>query len=342
MGGIGPIDEICDCKDNDCDAETDEGSECPGGATCVDCNCAMECHGIELECAVGRECRCGILPADPTACFCMPVLVRCGTTSCDAAACKVCDTETLTCVDKSCAECETCQMGSGECVPTCAGMDCAPLVCICDECLTPDCYTAGYECPAGQQCDPDPETGRGRCVDDPCYDTVCDAPQFCRDGTCHDPCEVEDVCPTCQVCYDGTCRDDLCCDVTCDPGRTCDPATGTCTDRCAAAACAWPLACDPATGSCEEPTCWDIECAAGYDCVDDTCVARGGPADDQDAGDGDTANAPDQGVQVLATGAGGCSCRVPATGPTDSGTLLLIALALFGIVRRRSGKETKP
>jgi MYXO-CTERM domain-containing protein len=144
------------------------------------------------------------------------------------------------------------------------------------------------------------------------------------------------------VCYDGTCRDDLCCDVTCDPGRTCDPATGTCTDRCAAAACAWPLACDPATGSCEEPACWDIECPAGYDCVDDTCVARGGPADDRDGGGDDgggdgTGDATEPGVQVLATGAGGCSCRATGSGPGTTGlwSILGLAAAVLAVRSRR-------
>jgi len=168
----------------------------------------------------------------------------------------------------------------------------------------------------------------------------CPVPQFCRDGTCHDPCEVEDICPPGQECYDGTCRDDRCYGVTCDPGQTCDPATGGCTDRCAAAACAWPLACDPATGRCEEPACWDIECAAGYDCVDGTCVERGGPADDQDAGDGDTADGTaDRGVQVLATGAGGCACRTTGSGSGATGLWSILGLALAALAarpRRRS------
>jgi MYXO-CTERM domain-containing protein len=211
-------------------------------------------------------------------------------------------------------------------------------------CRPPDCYTPGIGCPDGQQCEPEPDTGRGICVDDPCYDLNCPAPQFCRDGECHDPCDVEDLdCPLGQECYDGTCRDIPCYGVTCDPGQTCDPATDDCTaDLCGPVSCAWPLTCDPTTGHCEEPECWDIDCAEEYDCVDGTCVARGGPADDRDGGgdDGDAADGTaDQGVQVLATGAGGCSCRTTGSGSGATGLWSILGLALAALAarpRRRS------
>jgi hypothetical protein len=70
----GPTAETCDCLDNDCNAETDEGDLCGGERTCVDCICALPCNPMaEFSCPSGGwECRCVMLPDDPTSCFCVP------------------------------------------------------------------------------------------------------------------------------------------------------------------------------------------------------------------------------------------------------------------------------
>ncbi len=323
VGGRGPTPELCDCLDNDCDGETDEGAECGGGASCIDCTCVVPCDpGIEMSCPSGRVCECGVDPENPTTCFCMPETEECGDDVCNA--CENCvDGE---CVEIDCGPCQTCQVATGRCVDACAGVSCDPgLVCICGTCEIPDCYTAGYECPAGRQCED------GVCVDDPCYDVSCPAPQFCRDGTCHDPCEQDDICPAGQLCYDGECVDDPCYGVTCDPGEEC--AGGTCTTACADVECAWPLECDPATGECEEPPCWDLRCPDGYDCVNGTCYEQWHPADDADAGDGGVPEAG-TGQQVLATGAGGCACRTTTPGGAGGGLLALLGLVGLGLRRR--------
>jgi hypothetical protein len=342
VGGRGPTDEVCDCLDNDCDGNTDNEAPCGGGATCIDCTCAIPCNPlVELNCPVGKECTCNVLPSDPTLCFCLPAVEFCpegGTTIC--AACTNCNPATELCEPVVCDRCLRCDSATEECVDSCAGVPCdSPLVCQCGECVEPDCYTAGYGCDPGFQCEPDAVTGRGECVPDACAGVSCDAPQFCRDGTCHDPCELTDVCPEGQECYDGVCRDDPCFGITCPtPDQVC--VDGTCTGACTGVDCAWPLECDPATGDCAEPLCWDITCAEGYDCVAGTCVERWHPADDQDGGtdDGGDGAVDATGVQVVATGAGGCACR--ATGPRDGSSGLLSLLGLLGAVcwLRRRGR----
>jgi hypothetical protein len=73
VDGRGPTPETCDCLDNDCDAETDEGDLCGGDRTCAACICALPCDPtVEFSCPSGGwECSCGLLPDEPVECFCV-------------------------------------------------------------------------------------------------------------------------------------------------------------------------------------------------------------------------------------------------------------------------------
>ncbi|MBI5499485.1 MAG: MYXO-CTERM sorting domain-containing protein [Deltaproteobacteria bacterium] len=355
VGGVGPSTEVCDCGDDDCDGQTDEDDPCGGGATCVEsagtCTCAELCDPlIEFPCPVGFECVAGLNPEDPSAAYCVLETEECGTTTCGA--CQTCNRATETCEDTVCPRCQVCQPETDRCVDATCVPDCTePDVCVCGECIPPDCYTPGFECDAGENCEPDATTGRGRCVPNDCYEVSCAPPQFCRDdegcspstpeGCCHDPCELIDTCPTGQVCYDGECIDDPhLCTPACPSGQVC--VDGACVaDTCGAVECAWPLECDPDTGDCEEPPCWDLTCPTGYECRDGTCFENSHPADDQDGGgDGTTGDAA--GSQVIATGAGGCACTTSG-GSSPAGALGLLGLVGLGLllrVRRRESRTT--
>jgi MYXO-CTERM domain-containing protein len=324
VGGRGRSPEVCDCRDNDCDAETDEETECPGGAVCVDCSCAAPCDpGMEFACPEGKLCLCGMVPADPEGCYCVVPAEICGGVECDP--CEECIADA--CVPIECGECEVCNPPTETCIDACTGVSCpAGQVCVCGLCQAPDCYLPGFECPAGERC------RDHACEPDPCWAVSCDPPQFCRDGTCHDPCETEDVCPPGQVCYDGVCVADPCWGVACDPGEDC--VDGTCTGRCAGVGCVPPLECDPATGECTEPPCFYVECAAGYECRDGTCVETGGPGDAGADGDGGE-DAAGPGHQVFATGAGGCACRASGAGGARGGVPSVVGLLGLLLLRRR-------
>jgi MYXO-CTERM domain-containing protein len=322
VGAVGGRPEMCDCLDNDCDAETDEEATCPGGSICLECTCATPCiPGNEFACPTGKICECGLNPEDPSGCYCVEDL--CGGVRCPR--CQDCESES--CVPIDCGECRVCDPMTEACVDACAGVTCeGGLRCVCGECIVPNCYLPGHECPAGERC------RAGACETDPCYTVPCDAPQFCRDGLCRDPCEETIVCGEGEICFDGVCEADPCWDVSCGTGEVC--VGGECSTRCAEVECARPLVCDPATGLCREPACYYVTCPSGYVCRDGTCEERGGGEDGGTDG-GDVGDGSTTGRQVLATGAGGCGCAAPGGGGSGLPLLLALFAGMLGLGRRR-------
>jgi len=207
-GAVLPGVEICDCADNDCNGEIDDGALCPEGTACINCQCVTPCQGE--FCPQGMECVEGY--CIPNACF----GVRCasGETCVGGECVNFCDLQT-------CEDGFVCDRSRGVCVENnCYGLGC-PDGELCREaaCIPDPC--SGVECPANQFC------RDGECVRS-CYDVTCGYRQRCEDGACiPDPCHMI-ACENGQVCENGICMEDPCAQVTCGSGRICK--NGICED----------------------------------------------------------------------------------------------------------------
>ncbi|MEM9187558.1 MAG: MopE-related protein [Myxococcota bacterium] len=283
-GQIGPVAEVCDALDNDCDAMVDEGL--PAGVACG--SSEGLCMPGTQQCVDGREVCIGEVPPMREACDCQD-------NDCDGTTDETPMTGTLcpegaTCVDCQCAlPCRRSEFGvscpsgktpfetNGECFcvaeqcsaescgmetverdgETLCGPDATDVTnCVCknNEC-TFSCD--GVVCTDGTVCNPlDPA---GRCVEDSCRGLGCPAGLVCdgNTGEC-----VEDACAavTCmdsQACRDGACEES-CAGVSCGPGQRCQ--SGSCvTDLCANTGCMVGEVCNPADGSCSS-ACADVTC----------------------------------------------------------------------------------
>ena len=199
--------EICDCKDNNCNGEIDEGDPCETGTRCIACGCRVPCGSQEFGCPIGHVCKEG---------FCIP----------DG------------CFGVTCGQNERCI--DGECIDLCAGVTCRTgLVCQRGLCVEDNCYSLG--CSDGQICQDN------ACVADPCIGVQCQNGEFCANGECkfscgraicgegarciegecsRDPCAGVE-CASGVQCVEGRCDND-CRAVFCGPGRVC--RAGVCVD----------------------------------------------------------------------------------------------------------------
>jgi MYXO-CTERM domain-containing protein len=289
LGAVGPTEEICDGKDNDCDGTIDEDAECPvPGSKCENGMCVIPCDGGEFSCPGGYTCVNGYCVPDP-------------------------------CLGVTCADTERCV--NGTCVAKCTGVvcedyeKCEPTT---GQCVDDSCVTKG--CAEGEKC------VAHKCVADPCPPGKCPSGQMCQDGICYDLCgNVE--CPPGQSCIKGKCTGDPCAGYPCPSNHTCKVVDGKpqCVpDPCRVVNCPEGQVC--LDGECIADPCATTTCPEGFHCKmtslgEATCALNAG------------AGVPTTN-QLLATGAGGCACRM-ASSPSPTPPWLLLAAGLLLLLRRR-------
>ncbi|MCC6747440.1 MAG: hypothetical protein IT371_07270 [Deltaproteobacteria bacterium] len=281
QGAVGPTAERCDGLDNDCDGQTDEQAECPGGSQCVNGQCTRACGLSEFACPKGQVCKNS---------WCIP-------DTCDAAACRerggVCK--------------------AGDCVDLCASVTCNLYeTCVKGQCVDHSCYAKG--CPKGSRC------VHGICTEDACAATSCGEGTYCVKGRCVALCEVLGCGPdqTCRLVEEAgspvtRCTPDPCAKVFCGAGAVC--REGRCVeDPCAATKCLSGELCR--AGQCGPDPCETVRCPDRYRCKEGVCL---------------TSERSHR--ELLATGAGGCTCQAS---PGGAGTpLSLLALLGLALARRR-------
>ena len=296
IGGSPPGTEICDCMDNNCNGEVDEGTVCAAGQACVNCQCANPCQPGEFPCPVGQECESGFCIADP--CF------------------------NVNCTPDMDGNHQSCQ--DGTCVATCDITNCPDgLACKPDtgQCVLDNCVGFPERCADDERC------VAGTCEADPCFDVTCSgANQYCLEGECLGSCtDVE--CAAGDRCVQGVCELDPC-GGPCPGDQFCDETSGECKDSlCTNAPCPQGQRCNPSNGQCEADPCFNVTCPnPGELCEDGTCFTPQNPS--VDGGSGST-------EFVSAAGGGGCA-GCGSSGGEPGSLLLLLGIALLALRRRRS------
>jgi len=300
IGGSPPGVEICDCSDNNCNGEIDEGAVCGAGQACVDCSCANPCGSGEFPCPIGQLCEGGFCLTDQ--CF----GVTCG-------------------LDMN-GDHQTCD--DGACVRTCDSVTC-PVGFLCKgedgECHPDNCIGFPDRCSEEQRC------VAGTCEADPCFNVTCSGEnQYCVEGECVGSCtDVE--CETDERCVQGVCEAHPC-GGDCPGDQFCDESDGMCKDSlCTNAPCPEGLACNPANGVCEPDPCFNVDCPnPGEVCTNGTCDTPDQPGDVDGGGNSSF---------VSAAGGGGCKSCNSGGGGNGSSMLLMLLVGYLALRRKKSQGE---
>ncbi|MCU0660867.1 MAG: MopE-related protein [Myxococcota bacterium] len=307
VGVVEPLEvEICNCKDDDCDGQTDEdipaGAACvynpdvgaigactEGAMRCIDCDWKCDapgpgveaCNGVDDDCdgatdeELDLECPSGNLCVEGE---CAP---PCAGQEASCPGGMTCEEVTNPGTGETMRVCldDVCAVGTKDALlcadnPYYCSDEGASPPCKCDalrkECLRP---CEGMECQPTEVCIAVVTNKKvsAQCVEagPGCYATFCESGKKCEDGTCvDDPCSST-TCEGDAYCKDGTCVDACVnqdCPVSCRDGECVD-------DPCAGKVCDVGLSCHPQTGKCERGDCWGVVCAYYEVCKDGQCVA---------------------------------------------------------------------
>ncbi len=292
--------ESCNCLDDNCNGQVDEGALCAAGASCTNCQCAFPCSQSEFPCPMGKTCINNFCLADP--CFNV-----------------TCPQDPQKPTDKIVCRPKPANPNDHVCVSACD-----PIVITCSapgtvcfrptgECKPDDCTTFPDRCAANQNCI------NGQCITNPCQGVTCPSDRYCVGGSCFGSCANVD-CPTGQRCKMGTCQTDPC-GHPCPFGKVCHDDTGKCIDNpCAFVTCPQGQYCNASNGGmCEDDPC------VGTKCPNPADVCKGGTCFDPND------FLPDAGMEQHVTTGGGGGCNAGG----GSGGMMVLGLLVAGLVSRR-------